>query len=120
VNQLDESQRRYAAGVAKYGGIAQPVAVVPGYEGFPAFAFVALTLPLAKQRLLCWTTDEFIVFRTWGGEVPTTILCRTRRPVVTRVELASRAGHDLWLIAGRRFKVAQAYRGLVSSLDRTD
>lgn len=116
---LDESQRRYTAAVARYGGVTDAVAVVPAYAGPPALAFVALTLPFARQRLLCWTVDEFLVFKTMGGEVPTTVLHRVRRPAALRVVPANGVGHDRWTIAGRSYKVAAAFRPLSTTLDRT-
>lgn len=116
---LEESQRRYAAAVSTYGGVADAVAVVPAYEGPPALAFSALTHSLARQRLLCWTTDEFLVFKTMGGEVPTTVLHRVRRPATLRVVPARGAGHDRWMVASQSYKVAAAFRPLASALDRT-
>jgi hypothetical protein len=119
VAALEESQRRYTAAVARYGGVTDAVAVVPAYEGPPALAFVALTLPFARQRLLGWTVDEFLVFETMGGEVPTTVLHRVRRPAALHVVTANGLGHDRWTIAGRTYKVAAAFRPLTSALDRT-
>jgi hypothetical protein len=119
VATLEESQRRYTTAITRYAGVADAVAVVPAYEGPPALAFVALTLPFARQRLLCWTADEFLVFKTMGGEVPTTVLHRVARPAAMRVVSANGVGHDRWTIAGRTYKVAAAFRPLASGLDRT-
>jgi hypothetical protein len=114
---LDESQRRYRAAVTKYGGVVGPIAVVPAYEGPPLLAFVALTLPLARQRLLCWTEEEFIVFKTMGGEVPTTALRRVSRPAILRVREAQGGGHDQWTIAGTTYKVAKAFVPIASRVN---